>query len=86
MTVVHIILKIKQEQIENNINNSLFSCKLTAFLLRIPEITLMEANPLNLDQNMGTVYYNIEKIGEMGKWQTEVFIFNGVRQLALTHS
>ena len=47
--------------------------------LSVSELTLMEANPFNMDSTIGTAYYNVhDRIREFGKCQREVFNFSGV--------
>ena len=51
------------------------------------EMSLMEANPFNLDSTIGTVYFNVhDRIREFGKRQLEVFNFSGVPGVRLQHS
>ncbi|KAK7486493.1 hypothetical protein BaRGS_00022294, partial [Batillaria attramentaria] len=65
----------------NPIWNESFDFYLNFSETHVLEITLMEANPLNLDQKIGTVYFNIDRIVEFGRSQTEVFNFNGTTEV-----
>ncbi|KAK7090826.1 cytosolic phospholipase A2-like [Littorina saxatilis] len=67
--------------IDDSINpvwNETFTFFLAFSEENVLELTLMEANPFNLDQQVDTVTFRVhDRIEEFGKWQTEVFTFTG---------
>ncbi|XP_076435654.1 uncharacterized protein LOC143275440 [Babylonia areolata] len=70
--------------IANNPNpvwNETFTFFLGFSETNVLEVTLMEENPLRMDQETGTIFFNVNRIREFGKLQDETFNFNGVSEI-----